>query len=117
MTTAAFVVPDYAELLEVPATFKVEQIWSTTERRASQAVRLGPDAIWLSRMPGDERKRFLWLDFTLPGSNEQVRALGEVEPAADSSVRWTCVRFKHLFPDQQRAVERFVSAHRPRMAA
>lgn len=117
MTMAAFVVPEYAELMEVPASFKVEQVWSASERRATQAVRIGPDAIWLSRMPGDERKRFLWVEFTLPGSNEQVRALGEVEAAADPSVRWTCIRFKHLFPDHQRMVERFVSAHRPRLAA
>lgn len=115
--TMAYAVPEAAEVMDVAASFKVEQVWSSTEARTTQAVRVGPEAIWLSRMPGDDRKRFLWLEFTLPGTNQRIRALGEVLPAPDATVRWTCVRFKHLFPDQQRVVERFVSAHRPRMAA
>lgn len=115
--TMAYAVPEVADLMDVAASFKVEQVWSPTETRSTQAVRVGPDAIWLTRMPGDDRKRFLWLEFTLPGSNERVRALGEVLAAPEPGVRWTCVRFKHLFPDHQCAVQRFVSAHRPLMAA
>jgi hypothetical protein len=117
--TPMIAVAEYTSLKDdVPASFKVEQIWAKDRTRTTMAVRVSTQAIWLTRMPGDERERYMWLEFSLPGSNQRIRALGEVAPPPDGAqVRWTCVRWKHLFPDHQVLLERYVSAHRPRLAA
>lgn len=116
MTITAFAVPDYSDVHEdVPATFTVTQILAPDRMRKVQAMRIGPSAIYLSGAPA-EGARFFWLDFVLPGSNDRIRALGEAMHAPRDA-QWTCVRFKHLFPDQRVHVQRFVDAHRTRLAA
>ena len=61
-------------------------------------------------MPDDGTHRYLWLSFTLPGSNEEIRALGEYHRSCERSGQ-THVRFKHLFPDYRAKLLRFLDAH------
>lgn len=54
-----------------------------------------------------EQYRFMWLEFTLPGSSAPIRALGEVVGRDEGSVQ---VKFKHVFPDQKRKLASYFAS-------
>ena len=69
--------------------------------------------------PALDDVRFVWLEFRLPGEGSdepetRIRALGELT-SRDGGEQ--CVRFKHLFPDHRRSVERFVQRQEARSRA
>lgn len=95
----------------VSADFPVQQIFSTHHARTTRAVRVADDGITLVRMPDDTFIRYVWLSFTLPGTNEVIRALGEIQ-GSSGELGYTRIRFKHIFPDHRTRLLRFLDAHR-----
>lgn len=52
--------------------------------------------------------RYLWLEFGLPDSKEKIKALAEI---IERSPFQTKVRFKHIFPDQRKKLNEYLTAN------
>jgi len=86
----------------------VRQILGNDRELSAMASDISMDGIQLD-MPAEllSQIRYMWLEFGLPESNRKIRALGEITERSAFSVK---VRFKHIFPDQKRALAQHLQA-------
>ena len=110
MSALAYVHDRHAFEEAVPVGFPVQQTYGPQHARITRALQISMTEITLERMPDDGHNRFMWLDFTLPGSSEEIKALGEFEFSDELSGE-TTIRFKHLFPDVREKLERYLQVH------
>ena len=92
------------------------QIVDEKRRFDTTVTSIDRGGVRLRAVPSDlENVRFVWLEFRLPGeAATPIRALGELTGREGDEQR---VRFKHLFPDHRRSVERFISRQEARSQA
>ena len=90
--------------------FPVEQRLADNHSRVTTALRIQDCGVVVEAMPDDALTRYRWLSFRIPGTNFNVRALGEF---AGSSLEdgETSLTFKHIWPDAKRELERYLAAH------
>jgi hypothetical protein len=110
MTALAYVNDRHGQDEVVPVGFPVEQTYGPQHSRITRALQLSSTDITLERMPDDGDNRFMWLAFSLPGTSEEIKALGEFE-FSDEMTGETTIRFKHLFPDVRDKLERYLQVH------
>ena len=92
------------------AVFPVEQQFRKDHSRVTGAVRISEEGVVVEAMPDDMESRYRWLAFQLPGTNVEIKALGEFAGSCDSKGE-TMLRFKHLWPEARRELQRFLAAH------
>ncbi len=80
-----------------------------TREHAATAVRVGPNGIEFvaEQIPTG---RFAWLEFMLPDTGYRVRALAEVMAViAGDGPSHVIARYKHVFPRDRVALQRFLN--------
>lgn len=76
-----------------------------SRERACSVRELRRDAVVLDEVCAEELGRYVWLDLR-PPTGPGLRALGEVLPPFDPHTAALEIKFKHLFPDDRRRLER-----------
>jgi len=96
--------------------FPVEQIFGEAHSRFTGARRISEDGVVVESMPDDGHSQYRWLSFKLPGTNISIKALGEF---AGSSLEEgeTHLKFKHIWPDARRELNRFLASNVSTVAA
>jgi hypothetical protein len=92
----------------VETTFPLIETDGKARARDATALRLGPNGLEFAADAAPSG-RFAWLQFTLPGMDEPMKALGEVVAVlgAAQGTR-VLVRFKHLWPCDRARVASFL---------
>lgn len=79
------------------------------QQAPTPAVLLTEDELVVQRAPLDHASRHVWIQFRIPGTNRELRALGE--PVMDrTSERITRFRFRHLYPRDRAFLRQFIEA-------
>jgi hypothetical protein len=96
----------------IPVSLPIEVDVTGSHAAPSSAEWLSEDGVAIRRLPMDGRVRHVWLRFRVPGTNEEIRALGEVAPGGTTPAL-TRYLFKHLFPHHRDLLRQFVDANSP----
>ena len=96
--------------------FPVEQIFGTAHSRFTGARRISEDGVVVESMPDDGHNQYRWLSFSLPGTNIRIKALGEFAGSSDAEGE-THLKFKHIWPDARRELNRFLASNVAQAAA
>lgn len=98
-----------------PVSLFVNQEYDDRRQTLSMSLDLSGEGITLISLLRDDAapdSRHAWVRFRLPGEPRPINALGEVvHRHADQglSLQRTGIRFKFLFPDQRRMLERYLA--------
>jgi len=98
-----------------PVSLFVNQEFDDRRQTLSMSLDLSGEGITLISLlkgEGGPKGRHAWVRFRLPGQPRPINALGEVvHRHADEglSLERTGIRFKFLFPDQRRMLERYLA--------
>ena len=96
--------------------FPVEQIFGAAHSRFTGALRISEDGVVVESMPDDSFNRYRWLSFDLPGTNIRIKALGEFAGSSDTEGE-THLKFKHIWPDARKELNRFLASNVSKVAA
>ena len=96
--------------------FPLTQIFNESRSRTTTASRISLAGVVVDAMVDDGEHPYRWLDFCIPGTNREIRALAQFQGTDERSGE-TFLSFKHLWPEARLQLDRFLAANQVQVAA